>query len=221
METLEALKHLLWPTRCASCDVLLSNPSMQVCASCMKGIVPAGACAVPEGLSGMMAIFEYAGPIGTMIGKWKYHEDYAAQKALMSLISDHIERLKAYVPEDVCLIPVPPHPKRLRERGFDPVWTFAAKLRRILENGGIEATLCDDLLIRTRHTKRQATLTEEERKHNLSGAFKVVQSLPTSPIILVDDVITTGATTAACAQTLRAAGAEWVGALALAHPVKH
>ena len=220
METLEALKHLLWPTRCASCDVLLSNPSMQVCESCMKGIIPVESCDVPEGLDGMMAIFEYVGPIGTMIGKWKYHEDYGAQKALMSLIGSQIERLGAYVPEDVCLIPVPPHPKRLRERGFDPVWTFAAKLRRILENGGINATLGDDILIRTRHTKRQATLTEEERKHNLSGAFKVVQALPQAPIILVDDVITTGATTVTCAQTLRAAGAGWIGALSLAHPVK-
>ena len=168
-----------------------------------------------------MALFAYDGAVSTMISKWKYHEDYAAQKALMSLIPGEIERLRAFVPRDACMIPVPPHPNRLRDRGFDPVWTFASKLCRIMKQYGIDIDFHDDALIRTRHTARQATLTHDERLHNLDGAFSTVGLLPNKKLVLIDDVLTTGATVSTCADTLRRAGAQWVGAIALAHPVTH
>ena len=76
------------------------------------------------------------------------------------------------------------------------------------------------MLIRTRHTPHQASLTQDERLHNLEGAFKVEQSFKAEHIILLDDVITTGATGSVCAKTLRnQAEAKWIGMIALAHPV--
>lgn len=221
MDTLEALKHLLWPTRCAACEVLLSQPGCLLCAACRKCVEPEQNVEPPEGIDKILALFRYENTVSALIAKWKYHEDFSAQKAVMSLIPDAQARLRLFIGDaPCCLVPVPPHPRRLRDRGYDPVWTFATGLRRFLSKIGVDAVCMDELLIRTRHTARQAALSHEERIHNLDGAFKVVQPLPSRRIILIDDVLTTGATAAACAKTLKTSGAPWVGMIALAKTVK-
>ncbi|MBQ9394080.1 MAG: ComF family protein [Proteobacteria bacterium] len=220
IETLDALKHLLWPTRCASCDILLPDPSRMVCDSCESSIEKAPSVSVPPNIDAACALFRYEGAVQSMVSKWKYHEDYTAQKAILSTISDYVEELRAFIPEGAVLIPVPPHPKRLRERGFDPVWTFGTKLHKVLENAGITVEFRDDVLIRTRHTAHQAGLSHDERMHNLDGAFKVAEGFEAKRVVLLDDVMTTGATASVCAEVLKRAGVEWVGFVALAHTVK-
>ena len=220
LETLDALKHVIWPTRCAACDVLLAQPKDLLCEECRTSILDAPQIPLPDHLDCACALFRYEGAVQSMIAKWKYHEDYGAQKALLSFLPEQVERLKPFIPEGVCLIPVPPHPKRLRERGFDPVWTFAEKLHRVLAQSDIQTNFRDDTLSRTRHTVHQAGLTHDERVHNLDGAFKVSEKFEPQKVILIDDVTTTGATAAACAKTLKDAGAPWVGFIALAHAVK-
>ncbi|MBO4351436.1 MAG: ComF family protein [Proteobacteria bacterium] len=220
LETLDALKHVIWPTRCASCDVLLPQPKDLLCEECRASVLEAPQIPLSEPIDCACAIFRYEGAVQNMIAKWKYHEDYSAQKALLSFLPENIERLKPFIPDNACLIPVPPHPRRLRERGFDPVWTFAEKLHKILVQSGIHTDFRDDVLTRTRHTPHQAGLTHDERVHNLDGAFKVSEKFAPQKVILIDDVTTTGATAAACATTLKAAGAPWVGFVALAHAVK-
>lgn len=220
IQTLEALKHLLWPTRCAACHVLLAEPMALLCLECSAQIECAPELELPSHIDAAMALFKYEGAVQNMISKWKYHEDYTAQKAILSFVPDHLDRLRAFIPADVCMIPVPPHPKRLRERGFDPVWTFASRLHRILEKAEIPTDFRDDVLIRTRHTAHQASLDHEQRMHNLDGAFKVKYGFNARRVLIVDDVTTTGATGSACAHTLKEAGVEWVGFLALAHTVK-
>ena len=220
-DTLEALKHLLWPTRCASCDVLLDEPGALMCAKCLKSVATARDVEPPpKHIALACPLFVYDGAMRSMISKWKYHEDFAAQNAILSLIPQQIERLREIIPQDACMIPVPPHPKRLRERGFDPVWTFATRLAKNLKSAGIPVTFRDDVLIRTRHTSHQASLSQDERRHNLDGAFMVKNQPDTDRIILVDDVMTTGTTGSVCAQTLREfAGAKLVILVTLAHPI--
>ncbi len=220
IETLDALKHLLWPTRCASCDVLLAEPSRLICEECGSSIEAAPEVPIPEHVDAACAVFRYEGAVQSMISKWKYHEDYAAQKAVLSSLTDHVDRLRKFIPEGAVLIPVPPHPRRLRERGFDPVWTFAARLHKILEEAQIHTEFRDDVLIRTRHTAHQAALSHDERMHNLDGAFHVAEDFHAEKAVLIDDVMTTGATASTCAAILKESSVEWLSFIALAHTVK-
>ena len=220
-DMLEALKHMLWPTRCASCEILIENPGELVCSDCAHSIEDAPGIKPPEDVDDVCALFIYDGAVKSMIAKWKYHEDYTAQHAILSFLPSQLDRLKAFIPDNTCIIPVPPHPQRLQERGFDPVWTFGTKLTKLLLDADMHVTFKDDVLIRTRHTPHQASLSHDERLHNLDGAFKIIKDFQAEKIILLDDVITTGATGSVCAKTLRnEAGAKWIGMIALAHPVK-
>ncbi len=212
----EAFKHLLWPTRCASCDVLLDAPDKQICDDCSHSIVEPPEITAPEYIDRAFALFVYEGAIQSLISKWKYHEDFSAQNAVLSLISMRLDALRSMHLEDICLIPVPPHPRRLRERGFDPVWTFGSRLHRALEQAGIQTSFRDDVLVRTRHTAHQASLSHDERLHNLDGAFEVKHGFKCDHAMLIDDVMTTGATASICAKTLRDAGISRVDFIALA-----
>lgn len=220
LETLDALKHILWPTRCAACEVLLPEPACVLCDECKASVVSASRECQIENIDMAFSFFRYEGAVQSLISKWKYHEDYAAQNAILDFLPSQIEALRPYLDGVTCMIPVPPHPRRLRERGFDPVWSFGSKLHRVLENAGIPMEFCDEVLVRTRHTAHQASLNHDERMHNLDGAFKVAEGFHAEKVLLIDDVMTTGATGSTCAGTLKAAGVQWVGFVALARTVK-
>jgi ComF family protein len=110
-------------------------------------------------------------------------------------------------------VPVPLHPSRLAERGYNQSSLLARRVARHL--GAPFAPLA---LARARDTPKQATLDREARLANVAGAFRVRE--PTRvygrAVLLVDDVSTTGATLAACAQALQAAGASAVATAVLA-----
>ena len=220
IETIDALKHLLWPTRCASCDVLLSTANAILCDECQASIQAADAFAPPESIDAACALYRYEGAVQTLISRWKFHEDYGAQHALLDDLPDAVRRLTIDIPEGSYLLPIPPHPRRLRERGFDPVWTFASHLQRAFKSAQIQTFFCDDALVRTRHTPHQAALDHEARLHNLDGAFEVSPKFHAPHVVLLDDVTTTGSTACSCARTLKAAGIPWVGFIALAQTVK-
>ncbi|NRB73896.1 MAG: ComF family protein, partial [Verrucomicrobiales bacterium] len=110
------------------------------------------------------------------------------------------------------VVPVPLHPKRLRERGFNQSREIAVEMMRCAPPG-IELEMCD-LLRRTRHTVRQAQLDREDRLRNPDGAFelksyRLVKRLEDEEkelnLLLVDDVMTTGSTVSECASVLREA----------------
>jgi ComF family protein len=123
----------------------------------------------------------------------------AARMARLSWPSDVIA-------ERTALVPVPLAASRLRERGYNQ----SALLARALSSR-CHVPVNESCLVRTRRTATQTRLTPEDRRHNVSGAFAVPAgertALRGAHLVLVDDVITTGATLGECASTLFDAGA--------------
>lgn len=119
------------------------------------------------------------------------------------------------LPDDAAIIPVPLHPKRLRERGYNQseriARGFAGASGHRVETG---------LLVRTRATATQTKLGEDERRENVRNVFRYAaeQPLDGQPVIIVDDVLTTGSTISECARTLKEHGAGHVMACVAATP---
>jgi ComF family protein len=110
------------------------------------------------------------------------------------------------------IVPVPLHPRRLRERGYNQATLLAQVLGRRMERP-VRAKAVE----RVRNTRSQMRLDAAERRSNVAGAFRSLDDRVSGRrILLIDDVCTTGATLDACAKALQEAGATWVHALTLA-----
>jgi ComF family protein len=139
---------------------------------------------------------------------FKYEQEWARADDLAALLPPVI----ADLPPLDALVPVPLHPRRLRWRGFDQAALLAVGL------SGRSGLPVRPLLERTRETDQQARLSADERWVNVRGAFAVAsgQDPRGLHLLLVDDVLTTGATLGACATALLAGGAASVSAVTLA-----
>ncbi|HUP65497.1 MAG TPA: ComF family protein [Thermoanaerobaculia bacterium] len=109
------------------------------------------------------------------------------------------------------LVPVPLHPKRLRERGYNQ-----AELLAVAASKRCGLPVDRRAIRKKRDQPPQATLRRGERAANVSGAFEATRRLDGQRLLLIDDICTTGATLRACARALRKGGAERVAALAVA-----
>lgn len=114
------------------------------------------------------------------------------------------------------IMPVPLHPKRLRQRGFNQALLLAHRISM-----RHDIPLVYDNLARVRPTRPQVELTGEERVKNVAGAFSLrfPEIVENKHILLIDDVFTTGATMNECAAVLKSAGAEQVTACTLARAI--
>jgi len=156
------------------------------------------------------APFRYAHPLDLLEARFKFRGDLAAGRVLAELM---IERARLEAPSlPATIVAVPLHVSRLRARGYNQALELAKPLARAL---GIP--LDRDLLVRLRATPAQTGLDAAARRRNLRGAFAVAKgrALP-HHVVLVDDVMTTGATLRECARTLRRAGVARVDAWVLA-----
>ncbi len=142
----------------------------------------------------------------------KYGGERARARHLGNLLVPAIGQLLAVEPEAV-VVPVPLHPERERDRGFNQSLIFA---KAALESIDRAPALDRDSLRRTRSTKQQVGLDVGERLQNVAGAFVADgDRIAARPVILVDDVMTTGSTLSACADALLEAGAAGVVAVTL------
>ena len=226
------LLRLVFPPACAACAALLEHeaPFCELCTLAMEPVPLPGCrrCAEPVEQPGPCprclwapppfrsahAAFVHTGPLARAIHRFKYegHSELALPlgHALASASRDWLGGLG----REPVLVPLPLHHGRLLRRGYDQA---ALLTRGLARASGLP--LRSTLLRRVRATRRQVGLTEAERIENLRGAFATRGPMPASPVVLVDDVFTTGATVRAACAALREAGARWVYVLTLARAI--
>lgn len=224
---------LVFPTSCAACRAPMENPrSGPLCDGCWAALPrhPGGVCpcGVPlvsphadacgrcrRGLSPFergASLGPYDGALRIVIHELKYRGRRRAAAQLAHRL-DGEARVRDVLGGADVLVPVPLHPRRLRERGFNQAELLAAELGRRAALPVAAATL-----VRRTDTASQAGLTAARRRENVAGAFSVRHRSRVAGrvVVLVDDVYTTGATARACARTLRDAGATEVRLLTVA-----
>ncbi|NMM76610.1 phosphoribosyltransferase [Acidovorax sp. SRB_14] len=187
--------------RCDRCAGLLAAP-VQRCGACLREPPPLDAC---------IAAVEYAYPWTGALGEFKFRGDPGWAGALATLVRSTPWAEPALEAADLVL-PIPLSHARLRTRGFNQ----ALLLARLLAPAKTDAAL----LLRTHDTEAQSHLTRAQRLRNLRGAFAVeplrARQLQGTRVLLVDDVMTTGATLHAAALALRQAGAAHITGLVVA-----
>ena len=168
---------------------------------------------VGDALELAVAAFAHEGTLRQALAGLKYGSAARVASPLADRAAARFGDL-AVVAGSAVLVPVPIHPQRLRERGYNQAALLAAGLARAC---GLPTA---DLLIRQRATTRQHRLDRAARLRNLRDAFAVRPDARAPPVvILVDDILTTAATLEACAGVLSAAGAAHVFGFAVAREV--
>jgi ComF family protein len=162
-----------------------------------------------------------------LVHEAKFGNSGRAQELLAALLAEHLARMADGFPESeraegarrIALVPIPLSRKRLRERGFNQCEVIARKaLQRIGAPAHVAIDLSPRLLSRIRDTEHQTALTRAGRRANVRGAFRANGALdPERTYIVLDDVLTTGATLQEAVDALRASGAVRILPLALAH----
>ena len=233
--------QLLWPHRCCLC-AQRGAAGMDLCPYCLDlgwrntdaclrcamplwaqaqgqlpmqhgqddAMEPATVCmacqSYPGALRAVHAAWLYAAPIDALVRRYKFSGDLAAGKVLSQLMAAH---RPPWLGPDHVLVPVPLHRQRLRERGHDQARELARRLSRLA------GVAWRDGLTRVVATAAQSSLPLEQRQRNLRKAFAASGPVP-GKVVLIDDVMTSGATLEAAAFALHQGGARevraWVAA---------
>ncbi|WP_050984892.1 ComF family protein [Thiorhodospira sibirica] len=213
---------ILYPIRCLLCGAP-GQPPLELCASCIKSLPWLGhgcrCCAMPLPPAQMVcgeclhdpppfdasyAAFHYQPPIDRLIIQLKHHDRLAYARVLGQLFIQARQALQEPLPPKSCILPVPLHRSRLRERGFNQSMELARMIAPPLH-----LPVCPALAQRQRATQFQQGLKQQQRRLNVRNAFAASGTLP-AHIIILDDVMTTGSTLRELASTLKKAGAHQV-----------
>ena len=188
-------------TRCAL--PLAGGADVDVCPACLSK---------PQALDACHALFGYQPPVDRWVHALKFDRDLAVAHMLGQLLTERL--IRDNVRPAPSLLPVPLHPRRLRQRGYNQALELA---RPLLRNGWLLSRCSCQ---RKRYTAAQAGLPAHHRRRNLSDAFSVNNRLDGQHVLLIDDVMTTGATLNTLAHALKTAGADRVEAWVIARALK-
>lgn len=196
---------MLWSERCVSCD----EPGVALCPRCRRGLRRAVIPVVPQGLDACRALLAYEGPGRDLVARLKYRND----RRLLSWLVDGMAAL-LNPPPGVVVTWVPTTASRQSQRGFDQARLLARGVARRWH------VPCRPLLVRG-DGPPQSSRSEEERHQGVPLSVRPGATPLTRPVVIVDDVTTTGATLTSAARALRSAGSPWVAALTAAHTPRH
>lgn len=225
---------LLAPHRCRACgEALLDHANPYLCAKCLKSLLWIGdgacqGCGYPAGeyakhrehchrcrdgklrLTGAASVVRYRFGAKDLVKTMKFRGETRLVKPMADLMTARYRQANFHHKVD-CVIPVSLHAQRRRERGFDQAGLLALAI-----GARTGLPVRPGMLKRVRPTPPQALLHRAERLRNLEGAFHCSDDLSGVKVLLVDDVMTTGATMAECARACREAGSPRVYALTFA-----
>lgn len=214
---------------CAGCR----GPGGPLCGTCRRGFrTPAHTVDVrprPAGLPSVSAAVEYAGPVREAIVAFKDHGRWSLRAPLATALSRAVAHalVEAELPHHLHLVPAPGSPGSAQARDGAHVVELAARAATLLTQEGLRTTVAP-VLTSVRRRLDQVGLGRDARAANLAGsvvaaddARRVLAPVASDPrrrhvTVLVDDLVTTGATLAECARALRAVGVEPVGAAVVA-----
>jgi len=183
---------------CKRCAAPLAATSADVCGRCLRRPPPYDAA---------LAAFAYQAPLSRLITDLKFHRDLHLARLLGEELAGAVSAARARfdaAPPRV-IIPVPLHPARLRQRGYNQALELARPVARRL---GIP--LAPGLCERVRATPAQSDLPAAHRRANVRGAFRAGDCTGLQRVALVDDVLTTGHTVAELTRVLKRAGVRHV-----------
>lgn len=231
-----ALINFFLPPRCLFCGQIIDGfKDVPACSSCLAALIffsspKCPKCGIgfataqgPDHICGRClneelnftlarALGPYEGLMAELITRFKYQGATYLAHPLGKLMADYKDEIFSFAHIEM-VVPVPLHPRRLQERGFNQSLLLARVISRIHK-----IPLEFNVLERIRYTQPQTQLSRLEREKNMRGAFRVRKNhLPAgSNILLIDDVFTSGATVGECARVLKEAGAQQVQVLTLA-----
>ena len=223
-------KHGLLTQRCLFCLSSIKKGHLSICPDCLDGLSyqPPDVCqqcgltAYQSEICGNClrsapafdrthALFTYQYPVSSLLQKYKYGNQLDIATVLGKLLSKHLS--SSTLPD--VLIPMPLHPHRLQERGFNQ----AVEIARVISHE-IDIPLDVHVCKRVKFSAPQVTLPLKQRVRNMRNAFTCERSLQNLRVALLDDVMTTGASLNALAAAVKKAGAVhvecWV--VARTHP---
>ncbi|MBN2576885.1 MAG: ComF family protein [Deltaproteobacteria bacterium] len=223
---------LLWPARCAGCNAFVPE-GVSFCPSCEVSIVSLGVCCpgcampvdafgacqgcqkMPLPFARAQAALAYGGALAQALLRWKHGGQRHVARSLAGYLAPLLARAADQGAEIAC--PVPLHPRRLRDRGFNQ----ALDLLRAARPRVASIAIACDALARTVDTPSLGHGTPAQRRRIVANAFAVARpgKIEGKHVLLVDDVMTTGATLAECSRVLLEAGAKEVAVTVLARAI--
>jgi len=196
-------QNLPWLTAAYCPQCALPSANSLICGHCLTS---------PPAFNTTRALFSYEFPLDALLQRYKYH----GMVALANTLADFMVNAVKDQPHPDLIVPMPLHPQRLAERGFNQ----AVEIARIVSKRLVikmDTTNCG----RIKLAPPQVSLPLKQRVKNMRGAFACNQRLDGLRITLIDDVMTTGASLNALAKTIKSAGADRVECWVIARTLPH
>ena len=220
---LKSILNFVYPPYCIVCNSHLQQTGRLICDSCWNSFPMIdenydiydeikSKISGPVYFSNAISVWEFSPAIQDIIHYLKYQNFKTLANRIGIFMANRLKKLE-FSKEKTIIIPVPLHKTRMRERGYNQ----SALLCSVIASES-NLPFNDQILQRIRYTQSQTKLNAAERIKNVQNAFKVSspKEIESKIIVLVDDVITTGATINECAKELIKAGAEGVNLLSIA-----
>ena len=203
---------LVYAPKCVACGKTIgTNYICKACSDKVDLLCVDSYAPVHRNFSHLWVLAAYEGPWMEVIHKFKYGKDRTAHRVIFDVLKDKIEKFY-YV---YCIITVPLHRWRYIKRGYNQSTIIAKMISKILSR-----PIYNRALVKSVNTSSQVGQTLRERRINLRSVFKqprlLSQSVKDKNILLVDDVVTSGATVDECSKIIRRAGARRIDVLTLA-----